>query len=200
MTFGAIAIGVGLTVGAGAAIYGSTVQSGIANSQLSLAQDQQSKQDTAFNQLQTLINNPGSFFQSPVYTAAFNQGTQAVSRAGAAAGQNNTSGILSGGQATALQAYGQSFGEQQLFNQEQLLAGMSGTGFNPTSAASTASGAAQAGTGNLNSLAGLLSFFGTSGIGGGGGMDASGFTGAVNAGEDQYLAGANAGGLAGFAL
>jgi hypothetical protein len=196
---GDIAIGIGLVATAGSAIYSTTTQAGIANSQLSLEQDQESKQDTAFNQLQALINNPASFFSSPVYTSAFNQGTQAVSRAGAAAGQNNTSRTLSGGQATALQAYGQSFGEQQLFNQEQLLAGMSGTGFNPTSAAGTASAAASSATGSLNSLAGLLSFFGNSG--GGGLLSGGGQLASTAMGEDDWLAAQNTGeGLAGFAL
>jgi hypothetical protein len=175
MSFAFIAVGVGLTVAGGAAIYGSSVQSGIANSQLGLAQDQQFKEDSAFNQLQQLINNPASFFSSPVYQASFNQGTQAVVRGGASQGLNNTStNAPQGGEATALQAYGQSFGEQQLLSQEQLLAGMSGTGFNPTAAAGTASGAASAATSNLGSLAGLLSFFGSSGMAAGAGGAASG--------------------------
>ena len=52
-TFGAIAVGVGLVVGAGADIYMANKQGQIANSQLGLEQDQQFKQDTAFQQLQT---------------------------------------------------------------------------------------------------------------------------------------------------
>jgi hypothetical protein len=162
MTFAAIAVGVGLVVGAGASIYATSTQSGIANSQLSLAQDQQYKQDTAFNQLESLINDPASFFSSPVFQASEAQGTQAVARSNAA-----QSGPNSGNEATALQTFGQGFAQQQLLSQENLLAGMSGTGFNPSSAGATASGAASAATGGLNSLAGLLAFFGSSGIGGG---------------------------------
>jgi hypothetical protein len=160
MSFAGIAVGVGLAVSAGASIYGTTTQAGIANSQLSLAQDQQGKQDQAFQQLQQLISNPASFFSSPVYTAAAGQGASAVARTNAAAFGPN-----SGNEATALQTFGQSFGQQQLLSQEQLLAGMSGTGFNPTAAAGTASGAAQQGAGNIASLGGLLSFFGNSGAG-----------------------------------
>jgi hypothetical protein len=167
MTFGAIAVGVGLVVGAGASIYATSTQAGIADRQLNLAQDQQGKQDTAFNQLQELMNNPASFFSSPVYQAAFGQGTQAIARQSAAGGLNNTSSnVPQGGEATELQAYGQSFGQQQLFNQEQLLASMSGTGANPAGALQGASGASSAAAGGLNALAGLLSFFGTSGMGG----------------------------------
>jgi hypothetical protein len=162
MTFAAIAVGVGLVVGAGASIYATSTQSGIANSQLSLEQDQQYKQDTAFNQLESLINNPASFFSSPVFQASEAQGAQAVARTNAA-----QSGPNSGNEATALQTFGQGFAQQQLLSQENLLAGMSGTGFNPSSAGATASGAASAATGGLNSLAGLLAFFGSSGIGGG---------------------------------
>jgi hypothetical protein len=164
MTFGGIAVGIGLVVGAGASIYGTATQGKIANQGLSLAEDQRYKQDEAFNQLQELMNNPASFFNSPVYQAAFNQGSQAVARQGAAAFGPN-----SGNMATELQAYGQSFGQQQLLSQEQLLANMSGTGANPAAGLNTASGAASSATAGLGGLAGLLAFFGTSGMGGGGG-------------------------------
>jgi hypothetical protein len=164
MSFAAIAIGVGLTVTAGAAIYSTSTQSGIANQQLALADTQAGKQNTAFNQLQTLISNPSSFFDSPVYTAAANQGGAQVARQeGAAFGAN------SGNEAQALQAYGQSFGQQQLLSQEQLLAGMSGTGFNPSGALGGASSATASAAGSLASLGGLLGFMGTSGAAAGGG-------------------------------
>jgi len=51
MSFAAIAVGVGLTAAAGASVYAASTQSKIANSQLSLAQDQQYKQDQSFQQL-----------------------------------------------------------------------------------------------------------------------------------------------------
>jgi hypothetical protein len=173
-TFGAIAIGVGLTVGAGAAIYATSSQNSIANKELGIANSQQGKQDIAFNQLQQLISNPGSFFDNPVFTSAANQGGAQVARQNAAAFGPN-----SGNEATALQAYGQTFGQQQFLEQEQLLAGMSGTGFNPVGGASAASGAVQSSAGSLASLGGLLSFFGSSGAGAGG---AAGSGGAANYG------------------
>src|SRR5271165_6595434 len=137
MSFAGIAVGVGLVVGAGASVYATSTQAGIANKQLGLAEDQQFKKDTAFQQLQQLLANPASFFSSPVYQSAADQGTQAVARSNAAAFGPN-----SGNEASALQQFGQTFGQQQLLNQEQLLASMSGTGANPSSALSGASGAA----------------------------------------------------------
>lgn len=178
--FADIAVGVGLALTAGASIYATTTQAGIAGSQLSLAQDQQFKQDQSFNQLQQLLQNPASFFDSPVYKAAADQGSSAVARQNAAAFGPN-----SGNEATALQTFGQSFGQQQLFQQEQLLAGMSGTGFNPSGALGGASGAAGSAAGGLASLGGLLSFFGNSGAGSGG----AGFT-PLN---DPSLAGSTSG-------
>jgi hypothetical protein len=156
MTFAGIAVGVGLAVTAGAAIYGSTVQAGIAGDAKSIAANQAGKQNQAFQQLQQLISNPGSFFDSPVYKAAADQGSKAVARTNAA-----QFGPNSGNEATALQTFGQGFGQQQLLGQEQLLAGMSGTGFNPASASNVASGAAQSAAGNMASLGGLMSFFGS---------------------------------------
>lgn len=165
MVWADIIIGAGLVLTAGAAAYSTHTQAGIANSQLGLAQDQQWKQDQSFQQLQQLISDPASFFNSPVYQASAKQGTQAVARSNAAAFGPN-----SGNEATALQQFGQTFGQQQLLSQEQLLAGMSGTGFNPTAAAGTASGAASSAAGSLSSLGGLLAFFGSSQSGGGGGF------------------------------
>lgn len=158
MSFGSIAIGIGLVAGAGAAIYGANKQGQVASTQLGLEQQTQSEQMQMFAQLQQLINDPNSFFSSPVYQAAFGQGTQAIARAGAAGGLNNTStNVPQGQEATELQAYGQSFGQQQLLAQEQLL--LSGAGVtsasSPAQAGAAASGAYSAQTGNLGSLAGL---------------------------------------------
>jgi hypothetical protein len=157
-----IVIGAGMLIGAGATIYSANKQGQIANSQLGLEGAQNARQQQAFDQLQQLISNPGAFFDSPVYKAAAAQGSSAVARETGA-----TYGPKSGNEAQALQAYGQSFGQQQLLSQEQLLAGMAGTGFNPAAAGQAASGAVNAGAGALSSLGGLLSFFG-SGMGGGG--------------------------------
>lgn len=177
--FADIAIGVGLAASAAATAYGISSQSGIANRQLSIADDQRSKQDQSFQQLQQLISDPSSFFKSPVYQAAFDQGTHAVSRQQAAGGY-----LGSGNEAAALQSYGQSFGQQQLFNQEQLLAGMSGTGFNPAGAVGGAGQSAQNVQGSINNLAGLMSFFGNSGGGGMSGMSgAGGGAGAAGVGD-----------------
>jgi hypothetical protein len=162
MTFGEIAIGIGLVVGAGASAYATTSQAGIAGQELSLANTQSGRQQIAFNQLQTLINNPGSFFDNPVFQSSLSQGTQAVQRAEAAQGISSPIG----GQAQALQAYGQGFASQQLLGQEQLLAGMTGTGFNPAGSLQAASGASSAATGSLSNLAGLIGFFGSSGAAG----------------------------------
>jgi len=177
------AVVAGGLISAGASIYGTMSQAGIAGQQLSLEGNQASKQNQAFGSLQQLITDPGSFFNSPVYQASAAQGSQAVARQNASAFGPN-----SGNEATALQTFGQGFGQQQLLQQEQLLAGMSGTGFNPTAAAGTASGAAQAGAGNLASLGGLLSFFGNSGGGGGG------YSGDPAAGGGTAVAGMSQGG------
>lgn len=166
MAFADIAVGIGLTLGAGAAIYGTSTQAGIANRGLSMAQITQGEQMQAFQQLQQLLTNPGSFFDNPVYKAAFDQGTSAVAKSNAA-----QFGPNSFNEATALQTFGQSFGQQQLLSQEQLLASMSGTqaASSPSQFINSASGAATSAQGSLNSLAGLLAFFGSSGGGGGGG-------------------------------
>ncbi len=161
-TFAAGAVGVGLAASGAASLYGAVTNAGVAGDAESIAANQASKQNTAFNQLQTLLNNPQSFFSSPVYTAAANQGGAQVARQNAAAFGPN-----SGNEATALQAYGQSFGQQQLLSQEQLLAGMSGTQYNPSSSLQVASGAASSSASSLSSLGGLLSFFGNSGMAGG---------------------------------
>jgi hypothetical protein len=164
--FGDIAVGIGLVIGAGAAagaaVYSTNKQAGIANRGLSIAEDQQYKEDISFNQLQDLISNPAAFFSTPAYTASFGQGTQATSRANAA-----QFGPNSGNEASALQQFGQTFGQQQLLTQEQFLGGMSGSGFNPSGALGTASSATNSAAGGLSSLAGLLSFFGSSGMAGG---------------------------------
>lgn len=169
MTFAGIAIGTGLALGAGASIYGSVTQAGIAGQQNALAMNQQSKQNLAFNQLQQLLSDPGSFLSNPLFTSTLNAGSSAVAHQNAAAFGPN-----SGGEGTALQTFGQSLASSQLLGQEELLAGMSGTGFNPSTALSGAAGGAAATTANLSSLSGLLAFFGNSGGAGGGGGAAGG--------------------------
>ena len=181
MTFAGIAVGVGLTVAAGASIYATTTQAGIANSQLSLAQDQQYKQDQSFQQLQQLMQNPSAFFSSSIYQDSAAQGSAAVARQNAA-----QFGANSGNEATALQSFGQQYGFSQLQSQESLLAGMSGVGFNPTAAAGTASSAAGSAASGLSSLGGLLSFFGNSGGFGGGGGSTPTTGGVIGSGTPGY--------------
>jgi hypothetical protein len=158
MSFAVIAIGTGLALTAGAAVYATSSQNNIAGQELGLANTQAGKQNQAYSQLQQLISDPSSFFGSPVYTAAANQGGAQVARQTSA-----QFGPNSGNEAQALQAYGQTFGQQQLLSQEQLLAGMSGTGYNPAGALGGASSAVGSASGSLASLGGLLAFFGSSG-------------------------------------
>lgn len=156
--FADIAIGVGLAISAGASIYATTTQAGIANQQLALEQTQNQRQNTAFSQLQQLIQNPGSFFNNPVFTSALG-----IGEAGAAHANAASFGGASTSESENLLTYGQGFAANQLLSQEQLLAGMSGTGFNPASAGSAASGAASSAAAGGASLGGLLAYFGTSG-------------------------------------
>lgn len=157
MTFGLSAIAVaeiGVAVaGAGIAVgaYESSQQAGISSEALGLASNQNARQAYSFNQLQTLMNNPGSFFDSPVYQAAFNQGSQAVAKQSAAGGFTGSTNA-----AEALQTFGQSFGEQQLLSQEQLLASLSGANFNPASALNSASNANSTSFNQLGTLLAAL--------------------------------------------
>lgn len=172
MVWADIAIAAASVIGTAAGLYESGQQGKYANHALSIADDQRNKQDTSFNQLQDLLKDPSSFFSSPVYLSAFDQGTKAVGRGNAAAGY-----LGSGNMSTALQQYGQSFGQSQLFQQEELLAGMSGTGFNPSGAVGVASGAGQNAFNDLGQVLASLGYatgkggtgWGGSGAGGGGG-------------------------------
>jgi hypothetical protein len=163
-------------VGIGVGAYEASQEHAIQEQALGLAQTQAQKQNTSWDQLQQLMANPASFFQSPVYQSAEQQGGATVARQMAAGGF-----LGSGNEATALQAYGQTFGQQQLLSQEQLLAGMSGTGFNPTSALNTGSsaeGQTFGQTGTLLAALGQSGAFGSgSGLFGGFSPDNSSFSG-----------------------
>ncbi len=174
---GTITLAAVAAVGVGVGAYDASKQQGIENKALGIGETQLQMQEQSFGQLQQLIQNPGSFFSSPVYQAAFGQGTQATMRASESTGYTG-----SGNELTALQGYGQSFGESQLLSQEQLLAGMSGTGFNPASATQVASGANNT---SFNQLGTLLAALGQSGSmfnggGGGGGSVTPGAAGVGN--------------------
>ena len=161
MTFAVTATVVGV-VGIGAGLYESSQQQAISSQALGLAQNTQGEQMQAYQQLQQLIANPNSFFQSGVYQSAFNQGSAAVQRQQSAAGFNGSTN-----DSAALQAYGQSFGQQQLLEQEQLLASMSGTtsASSPASALGAASGASSASFGQLGTLLAALGQTGALGAG-----------------------------------
>ena len=79
------------------------------------------KQNYYNQQLMTLMKQPEEFFNSPVYTAARDQGLKATERQMAAGGFNGSGNMLQ-----ELMKYGQSFGQQQLLSQEQLLAPLTG--------------------------------------------------------------------------
>lgn len=75
-----------------------------------------------------MINDPGSFFQDPLYQAAFGQGQQALERSQAAKGMAG-----SGGAATELQKYGQTFGADMYTQRLGQLANLSGIQMDPAS-------------------------------------------------------------------
>ena len=172
MSFASIGIGTWLVAGVGAAgigagLYEANQANSIATQGLGLAEQTQAEQMQSYQQLQALMNDPASFFQSPVYQAAFNQGSAAVSRSA-----NSQYGPNSSAEQAQLQTFGQSFGQQQLLSQEQLLAQMSGTTA-PSSPASAIGAATGANANSFNSLGTLLAALGqTAGggfFGGGGG-------------------------------
>jgi hypothetical protein len=73
------------------------------------------------SQINNLIQNPGSIYNTPQYQAAFGQGSQAVNSTLAAQGLN-----ASGNQLAALQSYGQQFGQNAYNTQLSQLSGLSG--------------------------------------------------------------------------
>ena len=164
MTWGFVAAAVITTAGS---VYESSQQNKIANRGLSLAENTQGKQDYYNQQLMQLMASPGDFLNNPLFKSTLDVGLSGVNRTMAAEGY-----LGSSNQATALEQYGQSFASSQLFQQEELLGGLSGAQQNPASGLNVASGATSQAAGGLNSLAGLLAFYGSSGMGGGG----SGFT------------------------
>jgi hypothetical protein len=81
-------------------------------------------------QLNTLMDDPSSFLQNPLYKAAFDQGSQAVLRGGAAGG-----GIGSGNMAIGLQQFGMGFAWEALQEQIARLSGLAGADQDPDFAA-----------------------------------------------------------------
>jgi hypothetical protein len=148
-------------VGLAAGAYEYSQSSAIQKKALAMGATQQDKQNLAFSQLQTLMQDPSAFLKDPLFQSSLDTGLTGVSRQMASAGY-----LGSGNQMTALEQYGQSFASSQLLSQEQLLAGMSGTGFNPASAAGVSAGAQGQSFQQLGTL--LYALGQTSGSGGGG--------------------------------
>lgn len=73
------------------------------------------------NQINSLIANPSSIYQTPQYQAAFGQGQNAVNASLAAQGLS-----ASGNQLAALQSYGQTFGQNAYNTQLSQLSGLYG--------------------------------------------------------------------------
>jgi hypothetical protein len=172
----AVVAGIGLAAGVGVEAYNAYNSSQLSGQASQMAGITQGEQVNAYNQLMQLMSNPSTFFSSPVFQSSLQQGENAVGRNTAAAGF-----LGSGNQAGSLQAYGQSFGQQQLSAQEQLFASMSGTqsassGAQNIAAASGAQG--QAGN-QLGGIVGQLGFLGllgaNSGLFGGGGASVSSY-------------------------
>lgn len=109
-------------------------------------------------QINNLVNNPDSVYQTKQYQAAFGQGQNAVNATLAAQGLNG-----SGNQLAALQSYGQTFGQQAYGAQLSQLSGLYGQalganqqGFNQMQAAGQmALGSNQQGFNQLSQLSGL---------------------------------------------
>lgn len=85
------------------------------------------------NQLNTLMQNPGSFASSPTYQFAFNQGLDALNRRAAATGKTGSGNYLAD-----LMKYGQGMASQQYFNQANLLAKLAGVDSSSPAAAALA--------------------------------------------------------------
>ncbi|MDE2097574.1 MAG: hypothetical protein KGL39_10035 [Patescibacteria group bacterium] len=75
------------------------------------------------SQLQTLMQNPGSFASSPAYQFAYGQGLNAINRTDAAKGLTG-----SGNRLYDLMQYGQGLASQMYFPQAALLSNLSGSG------------------------------------------------------------------------
>lgn len=162
---GAITAAVVGIVGIGVGAYEANQSQNIAKRALGLGASQADKQNQSYMQLQDLMQNPGSFLDNPLFKSSLNTGLQGVTRQTAAAGFKG-----SGNEATALESYGQSFASSQLLSQEQLLAGMSGTGFNPASSVSVGAGANNQSFQQLGTLLYALGQTGGSASGGGSGF------------------------------
>ena len=165
MTFAAI----GTTIGIGGIVLGginAANSNSIAGQQLGLAQDVQGKQDTYNNMLMNLMSNPGDFLNSPIFQSTLNVGTQGAERALASQGF-----LGSGNEATALTQDGTSLASGQFFQQEGILAGLSGAqaSSSPSQAGTSAANANQQTFDQLGTLLAALGKFSATGSGAGAG-------------------------------
>lgn len=149
-------------VSAGIGAYSSHQQTKAAQKTMKdpLAKDRRGYAD----QLQTMQDDPASFYQNPLYQNAFGQGQQAVRRGMAAEGFTG-----SGNFATGLQKFGQSFGMDMFMEYSKYLAEIAGFSHFPDQGAGLAG--LDAGASRMNDALGQLGgtvgrFFGS----GGGGM------------------------------
>ena len=143
-----------------------------------LGKDPVSSQRTGYSKdLQTMMDDPSSFYSNPMYQSAYGQGQQAVTRGLASQGYAG-----SGNMATGLQQYGQSFGFGMFKDYSKFLAELAGFTFNnnnPQVAAQGTQWANQGLEGAFGQLGGIAGLFGPSGstagtpaagAGGGGGL------------------------------
>lgn len=177
---------IGGVVGVGGLIEGAMGQSSqqnISDQQLQLAQEQFNNQQWYNNKLHGLITDPAAFLKNPLFTSTLNYGTQNIKRQ---FGPSTAGGGASvpGAELMEIQKFGQSFADQELFQQEQLLAGAAGLGFNPAAAFSGASESQGLGmqelSGGMNTAAQMAYLIanggGFGGGGGGGGTPGPGYS------------------------
>jgi hypothetical protein len=177
---GLISLAAVTAVGIGVGAYESSQEQGIQKQALGIADTQAGKQNQSYMQLQQLMQNPGSFLDNPLFQSSLKTGLTGVSKQMASQGY-----LGSGNEATALETYGQSFASNQLLSQEQLLAGMSGTGFNPASATSVGS---QANSQSFQQLGTLLYALGQTGGFAGFGSSGGGMGSTTTGGADASFA------------
>ena len=113
---------VGTAVSVGSAVYGAYQSNKQANAAIKAGKDPLRKERKEIaGMTMELLRDPGSFYNSPLYQAAFGQGTQATLRGFASQGY-----IGSGNMATGLQQFGQSMGYDMFMEYEKMLAQMAG--------------------------------------------------------------------------
>lgn len=191
--------GVALVANIGMGAYQMSQQSGIAGQESSMAGVIFGEQQGFEKQLEKLIADPSSIAQNPAYQFALGQGENAISAGGLA-----KFGGQGGGTGLALEQYAAGYASQELGQQEQLLASLSGLQ-TASSPAQLLSGASQANSTAFNmtgQLGGALgAYLGGGGYGAGGtgtaGWFGSGTPGAISGGSGT--GGSNMGtGLAGY--